>query len=55
MKLEQAQIKGVKFWHRPGFSDLKTFEEVIDRQRDYEQWQMSWFPACSNVFCYGKS
>mgnify|MGYP003656944234 CR=1 FL=1 len=31
MKLEQDEIKGIKFWHRTGFSDLKTFEEVIGR------------------------
>ena len=31
MKLEQEEIKGIKFWHRTGFSDLKTFEEVIGR------------------------
>ena len=29
MKIEQDEIKGIKFWHRKGFSDLKTFEEVI--------------------------
>ena len=29
MKIEQEEIKGIKFWHRKGFSDLKTFEEVI--------------------------
>ncbi len=22
--------------------------------RDYNLWQKSWFPACVNVFCYGK-
>lgn len=32
MKLEQAEISGIKFWHRPGFSDMKTFEEVIGRK-----------------------
>jgi len=32
MKLQQASIGGIKFYHRPGFSDLKTFEEVIGRK-----------------------
>ena len=31
MKIEQEEIKGIKFWHRKGFSDLKTFEEVIGK------------------------
>jgi hypothetical protein len=22
--------------------------------RDYATWQKSWFPACTNVFCYKK-
>jgi hypothetical protein len=22
--------------------------------RDYSQWQKSWFPACTNVFCFKK-
>ena len=29
MKLVQETIKGIRFYHRPGFSDLKTFQEVI--------------------------
>lgn len=29
MKLERGELKGIKFWYRQGFSDLKTFEEVI--------------------------
>lgn len=32
MKLQQDSIAGIKFYHRPGFSDLKTFEEVIGRK-----------------------
>jgi hypothetical protein len=32
VKLERAEIDGLKFWHRPGFSDLKTFEEVLGRK-----------------------
>lgn len=23
--------------------------------RDYDTWQQSWFPACTNVFCYEKN
>ena len=29
MKLSESQIDGIKFYHREGFSDLKTFNEVI--------------------------
>ena len=29
MKLERGAINGIKFYHRKGFSDLKTLEEVI--------------------------
>ena len=32
MKLVQETISGISFYHRPGFSDLKTFEEVIGRK-----------------------
>lgn len=32
MKLEQGSIGKIKFYHRTGFSDLKTFEEVIGRK-----------------------
>ena len=32
MKLETGQINGIRFYHRPGFSDLKTFEEVLGRK-----------------------
>ena len=31
MKLERGEIKGIKFLHRRGYSDLKTFEEVIGK------------------------
>lgn len=24
------------------------------QSRDYDTWQKSWFPACTNVFCYSK-
>jgi FkbM family methyltransferase len=29
MKLNQSEINGIKFFYRDGFSDLKTFQEVI--------------------------
>ena len=32
MKLKIGEIDGIKFYHREGFSDLKTFEEVIGRK-----------------------
>jgi len=32
MKILQSEIDGIKFLHREGFSDLKTFEEVIGRK-----------------------
>lgn len=32
MKLETGTINGIRFYHRPGFSDLKTFEEVLGRK-----------------------
>jgi hypothetical protein len=25
------------------------------QSRDYDVWQKSWFPACTNVFCYEKN
>jgi len=31
MRLESGEIKGIKFYHRTGTSDLKTFEEVIGK------------------------
>jgi FkbM family methyltransferase len=32
MKLLQDSIGSIRFYHRPGFSDLKTFEEVVGRK-----------------------
>jgi len=29
MRLIHSEIEGIKFYHREGFSDLKTFEEVL--------------------------
>lgn len=32
MELKQGEIRGIRFFHREGFSDLKTFEEVLGRR-----------------------
>jgi FkbM family methyltransferase len=32
MKISQSEIKGIKFFHREGMSDLKTFQEVIGNE-----------------------
>ena len=32
MRLLKSEINGIKFYYREGFSDLKTFEEVIGRK-----------------------
>lgn len=32
MKLYKGEIKGIKFYHREGMSDLKTFEEVLGNE-----------------------
>lgn len=52
MKLEQGEINGIKFWHRPGFSDLKTFEEVIGRGA-YQQRGMRILPGERWMDCGG--
>ena len=32
MILEKSEIDGIKFYYRPGFSDKKTFNEVIGQK-----------------------
>lgn len=32
MNLKQSEIDGINFYYRDGFSDLKTFEEVVGRK-----------------------
>ena len=32
MKLEKGKINGIEFYYREGFSDLKTFQEVIGNE-----------------------
>ena len=54
MKLEQGEFKGIKFWYRPGYSDLKTFKEVIDGEA-YQKKKMAiskgerWLDCGGNV------
>ena len=31
-----------------------AWSTVHYHDRAYVQWQPEWFPACTNVFCYGK-
>jgi FkbM family methyltransferase len=52
MKLEQSEINGIKFWHRPGFSDIKTFREVIGRDV-YQQRGMRILPGDRWMDCGG--
>jgi FkbM family methyltransferase len=49
-----------RFWNI--IEKLQKQYEVADigntakfSSRDYDVWQKSWFPACTNVFCYEKS
>lgn len=54
MKLIQDSINGIKFYHREGFSDLKTFKEVIGN-KVYEKKGMTikanerWMDCGGNV------
>ena len=32
MRLNKAEIKGIKFYYRDGMSDMKTFEEVLGNE-----------------------
>jgi len=54
MKLIQDSINGIKFYHRDGFSDLKTFKEVIGN-KVYEKKGMTikanerWMDCGGNV------
>ena len=52
MKLERGNIRGLEFYHRPGFSDLKTFEEVLGR-RTYEARGMTIAPGEHWMDCGG--
>lgn len=54
MRLRKDEIDGIQFFHREGYSDMKTFEEVIGR-RVYEKRGMkiesgeNWMDAGANV------
>ena len=37
------------------YSDLKDVGNTAKfKSRDYDTWQKSWFPACTNVFAFNK-
>jgi len=37
------------------YSDFKDVGNVGKfKSRDYDTWQKSWFPACTNVFAFNK-
>lgn len=52
MKLEKVSIRGFEFWIRPGYSDLKTFEEVIGR-KTYLKRGMTILPGEKWMDCGG--
>ena len=49
-----------RFWNvvekqKKQYSDLKDVGNTAKfKSRDYDTWQKSWFPACTNVFAYNK-
>lgn len=49
-----------RFWNviekqQKQYSDLKDVGNTAKfKSRDYDTWQKSWFPACTNVFAYNK-
>lgn len=52
MKLERGCLGEIEFWHRPGFSDLKTFQEVIGRNA-YQRRGMKIEPGEKWMDCGG--
>ena len=52
MKMIQDSINGIKFYHREGFSDLKTFKEVIGN-KVYEKKGMTIKPNERWMDCGG--
>ena len=49
-----------RFWsiierHRAMFTVAEIGNTGRFKTRDYDLWQKSWFPACTNVFCYAKN
>jgi FkbM family methyltransferase len=50
----------IRFWNiiekqKKQYSDLKDIGNTGKfKTRDYDTWQKSWFPACTNVFAYNK-
>ena len=49
-----------RFWniiekHKKQYSDFKDVGNTGKfKSRDYDTWQKSWFPACTNVFAFNK-
>jgi hypothetical protein len=49
-----------RFWNiiekqKKQYSDLKDVGNTGKfKSRDYDTWQKSWFPACTNVFAFNK-
>jgi hypothetical protein len=49
-----------RFWniiekHKKEYNDLKDVGNTGKfKSRDYDVWQKSWFPACTNVFAFNK-
>jgi FkbM family methyltransferase len=49
-----------RFWNiierqKKSYSDLKDVGNTAKfKSRDYDTWQKSWFPACTNVFAFNK-
>jgi hypothetical protein len=49
-----------RFWnivekHQKQYNDFKEVGNTGKfKTRDYDVWQKSWFPACTNVFAFNK-
>ena len=52
MKLNKAEIKGIKFYYREGMSDMKTFEEVL-KNESYLKKGMNIIPGENWMDCGG--
>lgn len=52
MRLNKSEIKGIEFFYREGFSDLKTFDEVIGRNI-YEKKEFKIEPSDFWLDCGG--
>lgn len=52
MRLERGCLGDIEFWYRPGFSDLKTFQEVLGRNT-YQRRGMKIEPGEQWMDCGG--